>query len=237
MNSLVVLKEWKWFWRVESDHKNQVGRALFAAQAFEKESGCNFLWMWQLFDSFETSKMMRHQEERFHVWGKFKMCVDALCFTIVWKTYMLAEDGKQLMVVTQSSFHVLWQRDLIQFHRKSSNKTIIWLSCPFLFHDFLPQLTKRSLQNTWLNHPLLYKSSWMGTTNPVFVQLHFLECFLQASARNSVDIVYRVCKCYQLFDIWSVIKNTYRYMCQAPSPRMASLRAVLLGLILLSTAK
>ena len=131
------------------------------------------------------------------VFKNFKMCVYALCFTIVWKTYMSAEDGKQLMVVTQSSFHVLWQRDLIQFHRKSSNKTIIWLSCPFLFHDFLPHVTKRSLQNTWLNHPLLHKSSWMGTTNPVFVQLHFLECFSQASARDSVYIVYRVCKCYQ----------------------------------------
>ena len=61
-------------------------------------------------------------------------------------------------------------------------------------------MTKRSLQNTWLNHPLLYKSSWMGITNPVFVQLHFLECFSQASARDSVYIVYRVCKCYQLFE-------------------------------------
>ena len=40
----------------------------------------------------------------------------------------------------------------------------------------------------------------MGITNPVFVQLHFLECFSQASARDSVYIVYRVCKCYQLFE-------------------------------------
>ena len=132
----------------------------------------------------------------FKIW---KMCVYALCITM-WKTYKLAEGWKQLMVVTQSSFHVLWQRELIQFHRKSSNKTIIWLSCPFLFHDFLPHVTKRSLQNTWLNHPLLYKSSWMGITNPVFGQLHFLECFSQASARDSVYIVYRVCKCYQLFE-------------------------------------
>ena len=132
----------------------------------------------------------------FKIW---KMCVYALCIKM-WKTYKLAEGWKQLMVVTQSSFHVLWQRELIQFHRKSSNKTIIWLSCPFLFHDFLPHVTKRSLQNTWLNHPLLYKSSWMGITNPVFVQLHFLECFSQASARDSVYIVYRVCKCYQLFE-------------------------------------
>ena len=143
----------------------------------------------------------KRRDSIFEVFKFCKMCVYALCFTIVWKTYMLAEDGKQLMVVTQSSFHVLWQRDLIQFHRKSSNKTIIWLRCPFLFHDFLPQVTKRSLQNTWLNHPLLYKSSWMGITNPVFVQLHFLECFSQASARDSVYIIYRVCKCYQLFDI------------------------------------
>ena len=167
----------------------------------------------------------------FKIW---KMCVYALCITM-WKTYKLAEGWKQLMVVTQSFFHVLWQRELIQFHRKSSNKTIIWLSCPFLFHDFLPHVTKRSLQNTWLNHPLLYKSSWMGITNPVFVQLHFLECFSQASARESVYIVYRVCNCLRI--VSSVIKNTYRYWRQATSPRMWSLRAVLLGLILLSTAK
>ena len=87
----------------------------------------------------------------------------------------------------------------IWFNSKS-NKTIVWLSCPCLFHDFLPHVTKRSLQNMWLNHPLLYESSWMGIANPVFVQLHFLECFSQASARDSVCIIYILCKCYQLFE-------------------------------------
>ena len=80
----------------------------------------------------------------------------------------------------------------------------------------------------------------VGWVSPI----QFLVNFTSSSASHKPvpEIVFTlftefasVINCLRI--VSSVIKNTCRYWRQATSPRMWSLRAVLLGLILLSTAK